>query len=178
MSGAPTKDLIVKANFGCGSKVLDGWANFDKYPVNESVAFCDLDLGIPLSDDTCDQVLLDNVIEHCSDIPFVLKEIERVLRVGGTAKIITPHFSSAASFRDPTHKFHLSYFSFDYVNKTAATHYMGIKKLTLISKRLSIGGGIIQMIGLLVFRISPQTWENYWCFIFRGSTLTFEFEKV
>ena len=168
----------MKANFGCGNKVLDGWVNFDKFPVSDRVSFCDLDKKIPLDDAVCDLILLDNVIEHCDDIPHVLAEIERCLKVGAKAKIITPHFSSAASFRDPTHKYHLSYFSFDYLSAQDKSHYMRVSKLVLVDKRLSIGGGLFQMIGLIVFKISPVVWENYWCFIFRGSTLTFEFQRV
>jgi SAM-dependent methyltransferase len=55
-----------------------------------------------------------DVIEHLADIPKAMEEFHRILRPNGILKIATPHFSSANSFIDPTHRWHLSRFSFDY----------------------------------------------------------------
>jgi SAM-dependent methyltransferase len=55
-----------------------------------------------------------DVIEHVADIPKVIEEFYRILKPDGLLKITTPHFSSVNSFIDPTHRWHLSRFSFSY----------------------------------------------------------------
>ena len=49
-------------NIGCGSKILDNYLNIDKYPIDSSVMFGDLDSGIDLKDNCASSILLDNVI--------------------------------------------------------------------------------------------------------------------
>ena len=168
----------MKLNVGCGARPLNGWINVDKHPVSDAVAFGDIEIGLEYSDGTFDEILLDNVIEHVDDIPQVIREIERLLCVGGEAQFITPHFSSSASWRDPTHKYHLSYFSFDHLAKETTRHYFGVNQLALVSRKLSFSGGLIGLIARLVFKVSPKVWEDKWCFLLRGSTLRFEFKKL
>jgi SAM-dependent methyltransferase len=50
----------------------------------------DLNLGIPLADETVDTVVLSDVLEHLYRPALVLEEISRVLRPGGTALINAP----------------------------------------------------------------------------------------
>ena len=166
-----------KLNLGCGRKFLPGYEHFDKNPVSGSVQYCDLDVGIPVDDASCSEILLDNVIEHVADIPFVINECSRCLAPGGILSIITPHFSSDSSWRDPTHRYHLSYFSFDYLGAPNSEHYVGGAMLKLVSRTCSFGGGL-GLVGRLIFAISPSIWEKHWCFIFRGSTLRFRLEQI
>jgi len=111
------------------------------------------------------------------DIPALMREIARVCRGGARVHVVTPHFSSASSFRDPTHLHHLSYFSMDHFEKDSAAHYVGggfvVKKRELAFSR-SLGGRI----GKLLFAMGPETWEKQFCFVFRARTLTFELEVV
>ena len=60
------------------------------------------DNQIPLPDDSFDSVLLDNVLEHVSDPEPLLKEIKRVLRVGGNLLIGVPGI--LGYIKDPDHK--------------------------------------------------------------------------
>ena len=91
--------------------------------------------------------------------------------------VITPHFSALASWRDPTHVHHLSYFSFDHFAKPSTRHYVG-GGLKVVGRQLSFGGGLLGLTGRLIFLWSPETYEKKFCFIFRASTLTFELEVV
>lgn len=168
----------MKLNVGCGARPLDGWINVDKYPVSDVVVFGDIEIGLEYPDGTFGEILLDNVIEHVDDIPEVIREIERLLSTEGEAHIITPHFSSSASWRDPTHKYHLSYFSFDHLAKETTRHYFEVNHLALVSRELSFSGGLIGLIARLVFKLSPKAWEDKWCFLLRGSTLRFTFRKL
>ena len=168
----------MRLNVGAGNHRLPGYINIDKFvPLNcPDVMFGDIEEGIEFEDNSFDEILLDNVIEHLNDIPRVMREIHRLLKPGGICKIITPHFTSGSSWVDPTHRFHLSYFSLDYFANGSRDNYMDSKFRTL-KKRLSFPGGLFGIIGRLIFWCSPTSWERSWCFIFRASTIRFELEK-
>jgi len=96
-----TKDNIKnclkmrKLNLGCGVKVLDGYENYDMYPVNDKVEFLNLNkLPLPFKNDSVDEILLDNVLEHlgCSPYDFI-KELYRILKKDGILKINLPVFA-------------------------------------------------------------------------------------
>ena len=165
----------MQLNIGCGKKILDGYINIDKYPSNDSVIFGDLEAGLPLEDSCASTILLDNVIEHVLSVEQAMSEIYRLLKPNGEVTIITPHFSSASSWQDPTHRHHLSYFSFDYFSRKK--NYLGNASFVTVKKKLSFGGGI-SLVGKLIFSLSPEEYEKKFCFIFRASTLTVTLRKI
>ena len=168
--------MSKKLNIGCGAKPKEGWVNIDKYVPSgfSQIEFGDLEAGLNYPDESFDEILLDNVIEHLYDIPGAIKEIHRLLKPGGECKLITPHFSSASSWRDPTHIHHLSYFSFDYFATGSRSNYLGTK--FKVDKKLSFGGGF-GLIGRLLFKISPSRWEEKYSFVFRASSITVKLIK-
>ena len=88
----------VNVNLGCGTHVIENWVNIDSSIGFDSPYFLAGDAReIPLKADTVDYLLCDNVLEHIpmSDVPVVLWEIRRVLKVGGRAIIIVPDFKNA-----------------------------------------------------------------------------------
>lgn len=98
-------------NLGCGDKPRmregpDHWVNIDIKPFDGVDIVRDLRRGLPFADGTFDHVLADNILEHfdSDDFVFVLNEIDRVLKVGGTVEIIVPHAFSQGAYQDPTHK--------------------------------------------------------------------------
>jgi len=163
----------MKLNLGCGNKVVKGFVGVDKFNCDAAEVICDIENeALPFEDDSVDEILLDNVIEHFFDIPGVFKELIRVSKEGCTIKIITPHFSSISSWIDPTHIHHLSFFSFDHFEKQSVSHYIG-KGLMIKNKKLSFSGSLFGLIGRVIFKFSPRKYEEKYCFIFRASTLTF-----
>lgn len=165
----------MQLNLGCGNKKKDGFIGADRYPCEAADLLCDISRRLPFWDDSIDAVHMDNLIEHVYDIPALMREIVRVSKYGARVTVITPHFSSLASWRDPTHIHHLSYFSFDHFEKSTAQHYVG-GGLKVASRKLSFGGGLLGLAGRLIFMWSPETYEKKFCFVFRASTLTFELE--
>lgn len=165
----------MKLNLGCGNKKKDGFVGVDKFSCDAVDIIADITEKLPFEDNSIDEVYMDNVIEHILDIPSLLLEIWRVCRKEATVTIYTPHFASHASWRDPTHIHHLSYFSMDHLEKKSVSHYMtgGFK---VIERKLSFGG-IMGNIGRLLFAISPRSYEANWCFVFRPSTLKFVLTK-
>jgi ubiquinone/menaquinone biosynthesis C-methylase UbiE len=98
----------------------------------------------PLDDSSFSTIECLDVIEHLKNIPRAMEEFHRILEPGGVLRITTPHFSSANSFVDPTHRWHLSYFSFDYFCDGHALSYYSTAKYRLGSRRIQFDGGRIK----------------------------------
>ncbi|MFA5355030.1 MAG: methyltransferase domain-containing protein [Thermodesulfovibrionales bacterium] len=162
---------MTKLNIGCGNKKKDGFLGVDKFRTDATDIVADIEETLPFPDSSIEEIWMDNVIEHIRDIPGLMKEIHRVCMNGAEITIITPHFASLASWRDPTHFHHLSYFSMDHFEKQSVAHYTG-GGFKVQERRLSFGG-ILGNIGRLIFTVSPREYESNWCFIFRPSTLRF-----
>lgn len=170
-------DTAIRLNLGCGNKRAAGYIGVDRYPCSAVNVLCDLGHSLPFRNDSVDEFILDNVIEHLADIPALMMEIARTGKRGAKVTIITPHFTSLSSWKDPTHVHHLSYFSFDHFEKASVSHYVG-NGLRVASRRLSFGGGLFGLIGRMLFALSPEAYEKKYCFMFRASTLYFELEVV
>lgn len=101
-------------NLGCGEKGFksnpdgDAWVNLDVKPFGGVDVVHDIrQCPWPFPDQTFDHVLADNILEHMApgeEFVGVINELNRVLKVGGTAMIIVPHCHSQGAVQDPTHK--------------------------------------------------------------------------
>jgi SAM-dependent methyltransferase len=163
----------MKINFGCGDKVRPDFVGVDRYACAAAQVLCDLDRPLPFRDSSIEAAHLDNVIEHVADIARLMGELVRVSRQGAILTVITPHFSSLASWRDPTHRYHLSYFSMDHFEGKYLRQGLN-GRLVVTRKRLSFGGGLLGLLGRFCFTLSPEFYERKVCFVLRASTLYFE----
>jgi len=106
---------------------------------------------------------MDNVLEHLDDIPFVLKEIERVLEKGGIVKIYVPYYNHFLAYSDFTHK---HYFTWDTPVWVANHCNLGLREKKFYKSPLFffLPSPVARFISLFVGGI--------------GRMLYFEFEKV
>ncbi len=161
----------MKLDLGCGSRRRDGFIGVDSLPSAATQVVADI-TKLPFRKGSVEEFMLDNVVEHVDDLLALIREVTRVARDGARVVIVTPHFSSWASWRDPTHVRHLSYFAMDHLaQRWPAAALDG--RLQVVRRQLSFGGGP-GLIGRALFAASPQAYEKYWCFVFRASTLRFE----
>ena len=128
-------------------------------------------------------VFLD-LVEHVADVVRLIEEMHRVARPGGTLLVVTPHYTDASSFADPTHRWHLNSFAF------RAFYPGGIhgedhwySAIRLRERRLRIRLlALWRWLGLefLVNHSRPfrRFWEFYLCYVVRGKVMEFEFEVV
>lgn len=105
----------IKINIGCGIVPVRGWINVDKMftkeellkkegPMKDSTMKEDIDYvqadaaNLPFKDNYADLVESSDMIEHIpfKQVPFVLKEMYRVLKKGGELKIQTTNFDELA----------------------------------------------------------------------------------
>ncbi len=170
---AATPSAELRLNLGCGNKEVAGFIGVDRYPCAAARLLCDLTSTLPFRDRSISAVHLDNVVEHVSDLPRLMSEIARVCRPGARVTILTPHFSSIASWRDPTHVHHLTWSSMDHFAKASSRHYAG-GGFRVVARRLTFVGGPMGLVARLLFWISPDSYEKHFCFVFRAGTLHFE----
>jgi hypothetical protein len=171
----------MKLNLGCGNRKIDGFIGVDKYPCDAVDITADITKKLPFDNNSIEEILMDNVIEHISDIVKLMKDLHRICKNNAKITIITPHFACYGSWRDPTHVQHLSYFSLDMfdatINPEGAIHYTG-SGFNIVKKKLTFSGGIMGLIGRIIFARSPRKYEKDWCFIFRPNKLTIELKAI
>ena len=122
----PAKDFLIlsktmpeykKINLGGGKEKIEGFTNIDiiKYPEVDITA--DLNKGIPLPDNSVEEIWSSHCLEHLNDTIFIMQEIYRVCRNNAIVKIKVPYFKSIGAFKDPTHKRFFTEKTFDYFSK-------------------------------------------------------------
>ena len=84
-------------NIGCGNRFHPDWTNLDFHSTGPGVIAHNLLDGLPFADNTFDVVYHSHVIEHFTkkDAAALIKECYRVLRPGGTLRVVFPDFEQA-----------------------------------------------------------------------------------
>lgn len=115
----------MKLNVGCGKDVREGYVNLDKAGLVGVDVVHDIRVAPwPFPDDSFDEVLCYNVLEHVDDLPAVMDEVYRVTKVEGHIKVIVPYYNSYAVWNDPTHRRGFTYNTFRYFEAGCDTeHY-------------------------------------------------------
>ncbi|MBW4553885.1 MAG: class I SAM-dependent methyltransferase [Aphanocapsa sp. GSE-SYN-MK-11-07L] len=164
-------------SIGCGKREPEaGVIRLDVSPeVNPDVRWDLNQFPYPFEDSSFQIIECFDVIEHLNSIPDVMEEFDRILVPGGVAKITTPHFSSANSYIDPTHKWHLSYFSFDYFSDVSALNYYCSARFTIVSRFIHFKG--LKLYTAFARRLAnkyPDQYEQHFAWIFPAFFLYFE----
>jgi len=98
----------IKLNLGCGSKILEGYINVDKFDYYNVDRVHDLEkFPYPFKDDTVNEIILSHVLEHIGQNPDtfngILKEIYRICKNQAIIHIAVPHPRHDDFIADPTH---------------------------------------------------------------------------
>jgi ubiquinone/menaquinone biosynthesis C-methylase UbiE len=103
-----------KLNVGCGRDIKNGWTNLDSANIPGVDVVHDIEkLPLPFPNETFDEILCQDVLEHVEYIP-VMKDLHRILRACGKITIRVPHFTSKNNYIDPTHRRRFSVNTFDF----------------------------------------------------------------
>ncbi len=166
---------------GCGINKHPGAIGIDRNPRTRADVLCELDhFPYPFADGAFDRLTAIHVIEHLSDVMGAMREFHRLVRPGGTVRIETPHYTDFSSFCDPTHKQHLTSFSFRYFGMDNAGYgYYSDVKFREVSVRVKLLA-LWRWLGFefLVNRFPRyrRFWEHYLCYVVRGKAMVFEFQ--
>lgn len=162
---------------------MAGSIGIDRNPRTRADVLCDLDrFPYPFRDDSFDRLQAIHVIEHVSDVIRTMEEFHRLVRHGGTIFLATPHYTDFSSFCDPTHRWHLTSFSFRYFGENNAGYgYYSSAKLREKKVRVKLLAfwrylGFELMVN--AFPRFRRFWEHYLCYVVRGKVLEFEFEVL
>jgi SAM-dependent methyltransferase len=129
----------------------------------------------PFEDNSFDIIECFDVIEHVDNIPLVMQECHRILKKEGLMNITTPHYSCSNSYIDPTHKYHLSYFSFDCFSAEHKYHYYSKARFFIVQKKMMFKGFYLRKAILnKIANKYPAFYENHLAWIFPAWFLYFE----
>ena len=97
----------MKLDIGCGKNKKEGFTGVDQYAMDG----VDVVLNVakdrwPWEDGSVEEAHCSHFLEHLDATERIhfYNELYRVLKVGGRATIITPHWASNRAYGDPTHK--------------------------------------------------------------------------
>jgi ubiquinone/menaquinone biosynthesis C-methylase UbiE len=90
--------------------------NIDSRPLPGVDVVRDILRGLPFSDETVDEVYSENFLEHIpqTEVIWVMNEIWRVMKPGGTMHHLIPEAGTTLFFQDPTHTAHWCFETFTY----------------------------------------------------------------
>ena len=90
--------MVKKINIGCGHDKLSGYINVDwNQECNPDIIY-NINNGLPFDCDSIDEVLANDILEHCDDFVSIMNEIHRVLKIGGKLRARFPPWNSEGAF--------------------------------------------------------------------------------
>lgn len=95
----------LRLDIGCGKTKMDGWEGIDSIDFGQKHVH-DVRKGLPFADNSVSEVRSSHFVEHLTGqerIAF-FNELWRVMKDGATAQIVTPNWSHACAYGDPTHQ--------------------------------------------------------------------------
>lgn len=114
---------MKKLNLGCGRDIKKGYINLDIAKLPGVNIIWDINkLPLPFKKEEFDEVYAKDIFEHVDYIPL-LRDLHRILKIGGIIKITVPHFTSRNLYADPTHKYGFSYETFKFFLKKHPRRY-------------------------------------------------------
>ena len=132
---------MMNLNLGCGKDIRKGYVNLDwaKLPGVDVVHNIEK-FPWPFDDNTFDEVVANQVLEHVADLIKTMEELYRISRPGGQIKITVPYFSSPQHHNDPTHKRKFTYNTFEYFTDKSDFSYYSKARLEIVKRRILFFG--------------------------------------
>lgn len=175
-------------DLGCGRAKRAGAIGVDRVALPGVDVVHDLDqVPYPFRNGAFDEIYATHIIEHVASILAVMEEIHRISRPGARVTIITPHYTDAISWQDPTHRWHLNSYSMSYFDPDYHTNHYTPARFRVLRREVELAR-IWKYLGLQALvnldhrvpaaRFVRKLWEQYLCFMFRGKQMTFVLEAV
>jgi len=163
----------VILELGCGPGKKTGHIGIDIVDLPHVDIVADLENGLPfLPSDSADVIHANSILEHIRNFEPLLREITRVLRKGGQARIFVPHFSNPYFYSDYTHQRFFGLYTFYYfarkehqLTRTVPIFYSDVR-IRIISRKLVFkspfrGRNIFKKIIQGLVNLSGYTQEFY-----------------
>jgi SAM-dependent methyltransferase len=115
---AEERRIVIELGCGPRKSVPGAWGvDRARFPTVDVVA--DLDAPLPFADGSVDEIHSSHLLEHLDDLAAVLADHHRVLRPGGHAVHVVPHFSNPYFYSDYTHRRFFGLYTLCYFTKGA-----------------------------------------------------------
>ncbi len=132
---------MMNLNLGCGKDIKKGYVNLDRAQLPGVDVVHDIEkFPWPFEDNTFDEVVANQVLEHVADLIKTMEEFYRVSRPGGQIKITVPYFSSPQHHNDPTHKRKFTYNTFEYFTEKSDFSYYSKARFEIANRRILFFG--------------------------------------
>lgn len=107
---------FTNINLGCGNKYVDGWCNVDVGNCKKDVTWNLEIFPWPMPSNVASVIMAAHLLEHIKkeNVISFMREIHRVLKVGGIVEIYCPHYTSKNAFADFTHQYFVTEDTFSY----------------------------------------------------------------
>jgi SAM-dependent methyltransferase len=163
---------------GCGSSKYPGAVGLDISADTDADVVHNLDeRPFPFDDDSFDQILMQDVIEHVAEPVKLMEELHRISRPGARIQLRTPHFSSVLAYGDPTHKHYFSRIAIESLAQPRFAHYTAVR-FRVVHITLDLWFPFRALgIGFLANRF-PGPYEAYFAFRFPAMNIRAELEVV
>ena len=96
----------MKLNLGAGADYREGWVNVDfNEDGGKQDVICDLSKEVPFEDNSIDEILMDNFLEHMHKDKYFwfMDELHRICKPEAIINIYVPHCTSPFAFGHPAH---------------------------------------------------------------------------
>lgn len=108
----------MRLHLGCGNQYREGWINVDRSRFVKCDLYFDLTMWPwPWADNSVDEIWCDQLLEHLTNTPRAIEEVNRILKPGGVFHGLVPYSGSLSAFVDPTHRVFFTERSFIYWDK-------------------------------------------------------------
>ncbi len=167
---------LKKLDVGCGNQRLEDAVGIDQFPMPTVDIVHDVNHAPwPIENNRFEFIRCQHAIEHFRECHTVAREMFRVAKDGATVKFITPHYSSYASWGDPTHVHHFALGSIPQLFLQA----LADGKYEVLENRLKFTGSLFDLPGMLIYKLSPRKYEKYFAWTFPCNEIhtTIKFRK-
>ena len=165
-------------DIGCGSAKVPGSVGLDVSPDTAADIVHDLDVfPYPIQDESFDDILLQDVLEHVQQPIRLFEELHRIARPAACVQLRTPHFSSVLAYGDPTHRHAFSALAIRSLAEPRFAHYTSVRfRVVHITLDLWLP---FRAAGLsLLANRFQESYEKYFAFRFPAMNIRAEFEVV
>lgn len=145
----------VKLNLGCFTDKREGYINVDSFASCNPDVVADLNKKLPFENNSADEILANDIVEHLDDPIKFLNECHRILNPCGILKIRVPHYKDPSAY-SPQHK---HFFSLRWFTKGLEQNFNELPQFKIVSATLAF---TLTENKLLEFipNIRPLLWER------------------
>lgn len=157
-----------KLDVGCGNHCLPDAVGIDMFEFDGVEHVHDVNKAPwPLESDRFEFIRCQHSIEHFVNVHAVAREMYRVCKNGAVIEFITPHYSSYASWGDPTHVHHFALASIPLLFEQA----VGAGKYEVVKNEIRFSGSGSDFFGWLIYKISPRKYEKHYAWIWPANEI-------